>query len=80
MKTKSLRRPGGFFSRKPPPWTPRKSFLLRKKQMTRPKKSPLFDKLVLNTPRGIPSPGAPLPSVAQENINQPLKRSINING
>jgi amino acid adenylation domain-containing protein len=25
-----LRRPGGLFSRKPPPWTPRKSFLLLK--------------------------------------------------
>ncbi|MFC2146101.1 amino acid adenylation domain-containing protein, partial [Acidobacteriota bacterium] len=26
-----LRRPGGLFSRKPPPWTPHKSFLLAKK-------------------------------------------------
>jgi amino acid adenylation domain-containing protein len=28
-ETFCLRRPGGLFSRKPPPWTPRKSFLLK---------------------------------------------------
>jgi amino acid adenylation domain-containing protein len=34
-----LRRPGGLFSRKPPPWTPRKSFSLEKKETGKEEKT-----------------------------------------